>query len=149
MSRTIVTVALATLAAALFLAACGGDTDPTIVGPTTVPPTTAPTGGTSAGNAILRVRCEAANGRSKISVDGNNLAAGAYRASVRSGSNTVTSEARTAVGDEVEFDFDSNPNDIDAGATAIAPTFIQGGRVEAALSTAGGQVIASSGASCF
>ena len=31
-----------------------------------------------------------------------------------------------AVGDEVEFDFDSEPDDIAAGATAIATTFLTG-----------------------
>ena len=149
MSGTKVAVALAMFAASLFLPACSGEADPRIAGPSTIPPSVAPPGVSSAGNAILRVKCEAANSRSKISVDGKNLAAGAYRASVRSGSNTASSQTRPAVGDEVEFDFDSDPKDVAAGATAISPWFIQGGRVEAALSMAAGQVIASSGAACF
>jgi hypothetical protein len=77
--------------------------------------------------ATLRVRCEARrNSRSKISVDGNNLSPrnGSFRARVRAAGGTVTSATRRAVGDEVEFDFDSNHDDVARGATRILVRFI-------------------------
>jgi hypothetical protein len=77
--------------------------------------------------ATLRVRCEARrNSRSKISVDGNNLSPrnGSFRARVRAAGGTVTSAARRAVGDEGEFDFDSDRGDIAQGATRIPARFI-------------------------
>ncbi len=131
------------------LSACSGTADAGLPGPSPVTPpgvSTPSPGG--AGNALLRLRCEARSGRSKISVDGNNLTPGTYRASVRSGGNIAMSNARTAIGDEVEFDFDSDPNDIAGGASRIAPDFIQGGRVEGTLSNASGQVIASAVVTC-
>jgi hypothetical protein len=57
-------------------------------------------------------------------VDGRNLPSGSYTARVTSGSNSRTAPAQPTVGDEVEFDFDSNQNDIAAGATAIPANFI-------------------------
>ena len=79
-----------------------------------------------AGSGTARVRCERRSNRSKISVDGNNLAAGSYQARVTSGGNTATAPGQSTVGDEVEFDFDSESDDIAAGATAISASFIQG-----------------------
>ena len=90
------------------------------------------------GDDTLRVRCEVrGTSRSKISVDGRNLASGNYWARVQSGVNTAVSGLRATIGDEVEFDFDSQPNDIAAGATAIARTFIRNGRVTAEILNAG------------
>jgi len=76
----------------------------------------------------VRVQCEKrGTTRSKISVDGRGLRAGFYTAHVKSGSNEANSEeAVKAVRGEAEFDFDSNRNDIAAGATAIDPDFIEG-----------------------
>lgn len=81
--------------------------------------------------ASIEVKCEKrGTSRSKISVDGNNFPRGSYKAYVISGVNRKWSRAcQSTVGDEVEFDFDSNPADIAAGATGISPTFIQGGTV--------------------
>jgi hypothetical protein len=76
--------------------------------------------------AVARVTCERRGDRSKISVDGENLAAGTYTARAVSGTNAATSGATPSVGDEVEFDFDSDPADIAAGATPIAASFIVG-----------------------
>ena len=45
------------------------------------------------------------------------------------------------MGDEVEFDFDSEPDDIAAGATAIAAGFIQGAPPQVT-----GQILDTSGA---
>ena len=78
----------------------------------------------SALTATLRVRCERRPGRSKISVDANDVTPrnGRFRAQVRAAGGTVTSALKRAVGDEVEFDFDSNT---EAGATRIPANFIQ------------------------
>jgi hypothetical protein len=96
----------------------------------------------------IRVRCERRSGRSKASVDGNNLAAGRYRATIISGANSATSGLRTAVSGEVEFDFDSNPNDVAAGATRISATFIQGGRLTGQIKNSAGAVVLSSTVAC-
>jgi hypothetical protein len=75
---------------------------------------------------IARVICEQRADRSRVSVNGNNLASGTYSARVTSGTNVATSGLAPTVGDEVEVDFDSNPDDIAAGAVAIAADFLQG-----------------------
>jgi hypothetical protein len=75
---------------------------------------------------IARVVCEKRTDRSRASVDGNNLASGTYSARLTSGTNVATSGLAPTVGDEVEFDFDSDPDDIAAGAVAIAADFLQG-----------------------
>ncbi len=102
------------------------------------------------GNATVTVTCEVRANRSKISVDGNDLAIGSYQATVSSGANTATAPAHPTIGDEVEFDFDSDSGDIAAGATAIAPTFIQGTppQVTGAILTLGGGLIAQGTADC-
>ena len=95
--------------------------------------------------ATLRLRCERRldPARSTISVDGQGVAPNAlFSARVISGTRQVTARPLAALGDQVEFDFDSNPNDIRAGATAIPVNFIQGGRVRAAIFNANGQVVA-------
>jgi hypothetical protein len=97
--------------------------------------------------ASIRVRCETRASRSKISVDGNNLAAGIYTARVRSGANRAVSGGEAAVGDEVEFDFDSNRADVAAGATRIAKNFLDGS-VRGELLNARGAVVARQTASC-
>jgi hypothetical protein len=89
--------------------------------------------------ADVDVTCEKRSGRSKVSVDGNDLASGSYRAVISSGSATARSGLERAVGDEAEFDFDSRPNDIAEGATAISANFIQDGRVRGWLVNANGQ----------
>lgn len=83
--------------------------------------------------ADVVVSCEKRANRSKASVDGNNLAAGSYRAVLRSGGKSATTPYAAAVGDEAEFDFDSRPADIAEGATAIPPQFIVDGRVRGYL----------------
>ncbi|MBN8508782.1 MAG: hypothetical protein J0L57_09250 [Burkholderiales bacterium] len=88
--------------------------------------------------AELRVTCEKRASRSKASVDGSDLAAGQYRAVLRSGTNVARSGWQAAVGDEAQFDFDSRPADIAEGATAIAPDFIVDGRVRGHLVDATG-----------
>jgi hypothetical protein len=95
--------------------------------------------------ASLRLRCEKRfdPARSKVSVDGRNVSPNAiYTARVISGTNQATAKPKAAVGDEVEFDFDSNPNDIRAGATAIGANFIRNGSVRAAIFNADGNVVA-------
>ncbi len=99
--------------------------------------------------ATIRVQCEQrGDQRSKISVDGNNLAAGTYTAQVVSGINMAASAGQAAVGDEAEFDFDSNRNDQAAGATPIAPGFIQGGKVTGKIVNANGATVISDTVNC-
>ena len=107
---------------------------------------TPPVGGT----ATVEITCERRADRSKISVNGRGLASGSYRARVTSGANTATAGPRSTVGDEVEFDFDSAPDDVAAGATAIAGTFVQGvpPRVAGTIETAAGAVVAEVTATC-
>lgn len=87
----------------------------------------------------VRVSCEKRSSRSKVSVDGSNLAEGSYRAVIRSGDATARSPVAPTVGDEVEFDFDSRQGDIAEGAAPIPAGFIQDGRVRGWLVNAGGQ----------
>lgn len=103
-----------------------------------------------AGGAV-RVRCEVRTGRSRISVDGNNLPAGSYRARASSGSNVAEAPATATIGDEVEFDFDSDPGDIAEGATPIAADFIQGTPPQAtgAILTLSGAVVAEATVNCM
>ena len=98
--------------------------------------------------ATIRVQCEARPGRAKISVDAKSLAAGRYSTSVRSGSNIATFPATAAVGGEIETDYDSNPADIAAGATAISPTFITGGLVVAKVLDASGNTVIVDAVTC-
>ena len=116
---------------------------------------TAVTAGDTSGLVVgsLRVRCERRSGRSKISVDGNNLTPrnGLFIARVRAAGGTAASAQRRAVGDEVEFDFDSNRNDVAAGATRLSANFIvarSGADVTGEILNAQGAVIASQGAEC-
>jgi hypothetical protein len=103
--------------------------------------------------ASIRVRCERRSGRSKISVDANDVSprGGRFRARVQAAGGTVTSALKRAVGDEVEFDFDSNRNDIAQGATRIPANFIQhraGADVVGILLNAQGTVVARRGVEC-
>ena len=101
----------------------------------------------------IRLRCERRPSRSRISVDASGLVPGngRFRARVTAAGGTVTSPLKRALGGQAEFDFDSNPNDIRAGATAIPATFIRartGPDVVAKVMNAAGQVIATRGAEC-
>ncbi len=102
------------------------------------------------GNATVIVKCEVRSDRSKISIDGNGIATGSYQALATSGANSATAAAHQTIGDEVEFDFDSDGGDIAAGATAIASTFIQGTppQVTGAILTLSGGVVAQATADC-
>ncbi|HLP81351.1 MAG TPA: hypothetical protein VK141_05050 [Nitrosomonas sp.] len=102
---------------------------------------------TDANAASIRVECEKRANRSKISVDGNNLIQGNYKAVVKSGSNTKTTALKASTGDEIEFDFDSDPADVEAGATHIKRTFIQG-NVTGKLLNDKGFVVISDTVSC-
>jgi hypothetical protein len=103
-----------------------------------------------AGAGTVKVKCEQRSGRSKISVDGSNLAVASYQARATSGVNTVTAPARPTIGDEVEFDFDSAGGDIAAGATPIDAAFIQGTppQVTGAILTLGGGVVVEATVDC-
>lgn len=88
----------------------------------------------------ISVSCKQRQDRSKVSVEGKNLAAGEYSAEIASGANTASSPLKRTSDDEVEFDFDSDPGHIAEGATAIAPDFIQG-TVSAKIRDAGGETV--------
>jgi len=101
-------------------------------------------------NATVTIKCEVRSNRSRISVDGNNLARGSYQATATSGANSATASAKPTVGDEVEFDFDSDGGDIAAGATAIDAAFIQGTppQVTGTIVTLSGGVVAQATVDC-
>ena len=107
----------------------------------------------AAAAASIRLSCERRPNRSRISVDASGLvpANGRFRARVTAAGGTVTSPLKRAVGGQDEFDFDSNQNDILAGATRIASTFIRariGPDVVAKVLNASGQVVATQSANC-
>ena len=97
--------------------------------------------------AGIRLVCETSANRSKVSVDGNNSVAGNYVAKIRSGSNVKRSAPKATIGDEVEFDFDSDPGDVAAGATRIKRNFIQG-PVSAELINERGFTVAKTSRAC-
>jgi hypothetical protein len=103
-------------------------------------------------NAVLQLRCEVRmRGRSQISVDGKNLVSGMYSAVVSSGGIAAATGLQSTVGDEVEFDFDSDPDDIADGANAIAADFIRTSgspHVSASILDAQGQTVVSAGGNC-
>jgi len=121
----------------------GGSSTTTIPGGG-VTTTTLPSAG------ILRVRCERRADRSQVSVDGQNLAAGSYGARIVSGGTLAVAAPRPTVGDEVEHDFDSAPDDVAAGATPIAPDFLAGSPVSVTgeLLDAGGAVVLQATVAC-
>lgn len=94
------------------------------------------------------VKCETRSNRSKASVDGKNLASGNYSAVLVSGGNSAQSPYEATVGDEAEFDFDSNSRDIRQGATAIDADFIVNNRVTGKLLNASGNVVAQRSVKC-
>jgi hypothetical protein len=102
----------------------------------------------SAMAASVRVKCETRSDRSRASVDGSNLASGMYTAVLTSGANTATSPAAHTIGDQAEFDFDSNPKDIRQGATPIAKTFIVNKSATGSIVDANGNVVATATAKC-
>lgn len=111
---------------------------------------TLPGGGGSTGTATAIVKCERRSSRSRASVDGSNLSAGNYTAVITSGSSSASAPAQATVGDEVEFDFDSDAGDIAAGDTAIAAGFISGTppQVLGQILDTNGNVVASAIAVC-
>jgi hypothetical protein len=86
-------------------------------------------------------------------VDGSSLSPrnGSFRARVRAAGGSVASPVRRAIGNQVQFDFDSDRGDIARGATRIAPAFIvarSGPDVIGELLNSQGQVVASQGVDC-
>jgi hypothetical protein len=78
--------------------------------------------------ASISVKCETrGTSRSKVSVDGAGLTGSFYAIVYSPGVVAVKSKApKTAnASHQVEFDFDSDPSNIAAGATKISPTFIK------------------------
>lgn len=98
--------------------------------------------------ASVRVTCEVRSNRSKVSVDGRGLVAGDYMTEAVSGANVASTGPVTAIGGQVQTDYDSNPADIADGATPIAANFIQGARVTGRVIDASGTVVATRTAAC-
>ncbi|HET8834566.1 MAG TPA: hypothetical protein VFN08_07540, partial [Gemmatimonadales bacterium] len=115
---------LALAAAATVVTACAD----TPSGPSSSPavesqsPALATTATPAAVGATIRLRCERRSNRSRISVDASGLvpSTGRFRARVTAAGGTATSPLKRAVAGQDEFDFDSNPNDVRAGATQIS-----------------------------
>lgn len=87
----------------------------------------------------VKVTCEKRAHRSKVSVDGSSLSGGLYRAVTSSGDRTRRTDLQQAIGDQAQFDFDSNPNDVADGATPIPADFIVNGRAKGWLVNANGK----------
>ena len=86
----------------------------------------------AANAAEIRVKCEqrvkdGAPERSRVSVDAKNLdgLGDPYTAQIMSGANAANSGDLVLIQDEVEADFDSNENNVAAGATEIPANFVQ------------------------
>lgn len=97
------------------------------------------------GTKIL-VSCEKRPNRSEISVEGKNLATGNYSSRVTSGGESISSSIQSTEDDdddEVEFDYDSAPDDIEDGDTVISADFIQNGTVSAEILDSNSNVVAS------
>lgn len=98
----------------------------------------------------LLAQCEVRTARSSISVEGKNLEDGEYFVVLASGENSVESMLKTAIDDEVEFDFDSNETAILDGAEEVAADFIVEGAVSAELFAEGGtEALLSATATCL
>ena len=87
--------------------------------------------------------------RYKAKVKAKNLEAGDYYAVLISGDNTITSETRTISDDEVEFEFDSDADDVAEGAEALEPGFIVDKEVTAELYTAADELLLSETVGCL
>ena len=96
----------------------------------------------------VRVRCESTADRSRASVDGSGLAPGQYRAVLSSGDHQKQSPLQDAVGDEAEFDFDSNRKDVRQGATKIGRQFIVDNMVTGAILDVDGNTVAQDTVHC-
>lgn len=102
--------------------------------------------------ATIRVQCEKRTNRARASVDGKDLADGAYTAQIVSGGQTAQSQAQTARRGEVEFDFKSRKDDDDGGKdslTVIPATFIaDDGQLTGKILDASGATVASDTVAC-
>jgi hypothetical protein len=108
-------------------------------------------------NAGIIVKCETRGiSRSKVSVDGTGLPNGAYYAIAYSPlptTNFVRSKLPNKIASssnkhQVEFDFDSDPSNVAAGATKISPTFIKNRAVYGYIRTSTGAPVAALRATC-
>jgi hypothetical protein len=81
----------------------------------------------NAATPTLRVRCEVRSNRSKISVDLKKAVNGSSVKAVVTNTNGDPVQADNSlivVAKQAEFDFDSDDDDVLAGATPISPNFI-------------------------
>lgn len=88
--------------------------------------------------------------RSKIKVKAKDLSSGDYYAIITSGDNLFTSETQSVSDDEVEFEFDSDEDDVLEGADSVDASFIQGETVTADLvDAATDEILLSETVSCL
>ncbi len=91
----------------------------------------------------IRVRCDTWGAtRSRASVDGANLAGGAYTAVLTSAAHQATAASQPAQQGVVQFDFDSKKSEIKDGATPIGKKFIVNDTATGTLVDASGTVVA-------
>lgn len=95
--------------------------------------------------ATIRITCEVRSDRSKISVDGKQLAPGTYTTEAMSGDNMANSSPRRSRRGQLETDYDSNTGEL---AIPIASDFIVDGRVTGKVVDAGGNTVASDTVAC-
>ena len=95
--------------------------------------------------ATIRITCEVRSDRSKISVDGKQLAPGTYTTEAMSGDNMANSSPRRSRRGQLETDYDSNTGEL---AIPIASDFIVGGTVTGKVVDAGGNTVASDTVAC-
>lgn len=104
--------------------------------------------GIEASAATVRVTCEKRADRSRISVDGHELAPGKYSTVAISEGNMANAAPQKAVNGQIETDYDSDPRDIRAGAVPISPDFIVGGTVTGKVVDKLGNTVASDTVTC-
>lgn len=103
---------------------------------------------TASAGDFLKCEKRSSPERSKISVEAGDLTPGAlYTATVSSGGNVAMATVAADPGGDARYDFDSNANDVFAGATNIASNFINGS-VTATVTNAVGAEIDSDTVGC-
>ena len=105
-------------------------------------------GAVAAEAQTITVRCDTYPNRSRASIDGSELVAGQYSAVLTSGAHDAQSPMDAAVLGEVSFDFDSNKQEVQQGATQIGRHFIVNDMVTGKLLDANGNVVATKHRQC-
>lgn len=97
----------------------------------------------------ILAQCEARAERSIVSVQGKNLEEGDYTVALSSGDNTIETDPLATLDDEVEFEFDSDADEVLDGDIEIDAAFIVDNEVEAELINAAGETVLTTTATCM